>query len=129
MAIKSLDGKGYPNKLIDAQIHPVSRIIAVADIYSAMISSRVYQRKRDLLTVMKELYKLSFGELDPHIVQVFILNMVPNFVGKKVLLNTGETGIIIHTNPADLFRPLIQMGSEFVDLSRSAEYSIETIHI
>ncbi len=29
---------------------------------------------------------MSFGELDPKITQVFIRNMIPNFIGKKVSL-------------------------------------------
>ena len=60
-----MDGTGYPNRMNGDQIHPVSKIVAVSDVYSAMISSRVYQKKRDLFYVLKELYRMSFTELDP----------------------------------------------------------------
>jgi putative nucleotidyltransferase with HDIG domain len=38
-----VDGGGYPDGLIDEQIPPLSRIIAVADAYNAMTSDRPYR--------------------------------------------------------------------------------------
>ena len=49
-----MDGTGYPLRKSSTEIHSYSRIVAVADVYSAMISSRVYQQRRDLLYVLKE---------------------------------------------------------------------------
>jgi len=107
----------------------MSRIIAVADVYSAMITSRVYQKKRDLLFVLRELHKLSFSELDPQIVHSFIRKMVPNFIGKKLVMQTGEIGHIIMTNPSDVFRPLVKINDQFIDLSKNRLYEIDTIFI
>jgi len=38
-----MDGKGYPDGLTDPQIPPTARIIAVADTYDAMTTSRPYR--------------------------------------------------------------------------------------
>lgn len=122
-----LDGSGYPSGLRGEEIHPIARIIAVADIYSAMISSRAYQKERDMLFVLRELHRQSFGQLDPQVTQVFIRNMIPHFVGKTVLLNTGEQGTIVLTNPADFFRPLIALDKQFCDLSKHPELHIQKI--
>lgn len=122
-----MDGKGYPLGLKKDHIHPMAKLVAVADVYSAMISTRVYKEKRDLLFVLKELHSLSFSELDPDITHTFIRHMVPNFIGKKVELSTGETGIIVMTHPTDFFRPLIQIGEQFVDLSTNRNYEISQI--
>lgn len=124
-----LDGTGYPNKLTKEMLHPMSRIISVADVYSAMISSRVYQKKRDLLYVLRELHKLSFSELDPQIVHSFIQKMIPNFIGKKLIMQTGEIGQIIMTNPTDVFRPLVRINDHFWDMSKNHNYEIETIFL
>lgn len=121
------DGCGYPNGIKSADMHPLAKIVAVADIYSAMISSRIYQREKDLLFVLRELYRMSFGEIDPKITHVFIQRMIPHFIGKKVALNNGEEGVIVMTNPSDFFRPLVQVGSRFLDLSSQRELSIEKI--
>jgi putative nucleotidyltransferase with HDIG domain len=124
-----MDGTGYPLRKIGTDIHSYSRIVAVADVYSAMISSRVYQQRRDLLHVLKELHRMSFGELDPKITQVFIRNMIPNFIGKKVSLSDGREGTIIMTNPTDFFRPLINIDNQFLDLSQLANVEITKIAI
>lgn len=124
-----MDGSGYPLRKKSTEIHSYSRIVAIADVYSAMISNRVYQEKRDLLVVLKELHRMSFGELDPKITQVFIRNMIPNFIGKKVSLSDGRVGTIIMTNPTDFFRPLININDQFLDLSQLGDVDITQIAI
>lgn len=124
-----MDGKGYPLGLTKENIHPLAKVVAVADVYSAMISSRVYREKKDLLHVLQELYELSFQELDPEITHTFIRHMLPNFIGKKVELTTGEIGIIIMSNPTDFFRPLVQIGELFIDLSVDRSYDIQQIYM
>lgn len=119
-----INGNGYPHGIKDQEISKIGRIIAVADIYSAMISSRVYQKERDLLFVLKELYRLSFTELDPIITHTFIEHMIPNFIGKKITLNDGRVGTIIMTHPTEFFSPLIQVGNSFIDLTTDRELEI-----
>jgi len=97
---------------------PVSRLVAIADVYSAMITPAPYRQAKDLLNVLRELHYMSFGKLDPYMTQVFIRHMLPNMVGKDVILNNGETGRIILTNPTDLFNPLVQIQERFVDLAQ-----------
>lgn len=122
-----LNGTGYPYGLKGDEIQQIARIIAIADIYSAMICSRAYQKERDMLYVLMELHRLSFSEIDPHITQVFIRNMVPNFVGKTVVMNSGERGTILLTNPSDFFRPLIQLDDQFIDLTKRPDLTIQKI--
>ncbi|MFH5185693.1 HD-GYP domain-containing protein [Paenibacillus sp. TAB 01] len=124
-----LDGTGYPSGLKGHEMHPVAKIVAVADIYSAMISQRVYQKKQGLLQVLKELHRMSFGQLDPQITQVFIRNMLPNFIGKKALLSSGEIGTIIMTHPTDFFRPLVQAGEDFINLAETPGLDIDEVYV
>lgn len=121
------DGSGYPLRINEHNIHPFSQITAVADIFSAMTTHRVYQSKQELLSVLKEIYNLSFGKLNGKPTQAFIRHMLPNFIGKKVLLSSGESGTIIMTNNQDFFRPLIQIDTNFLDLSIERHLSIEQI--
>ncbi len=120
------NGKGYPFGITYDWVQPASKIVAVADIYSAMISSRIYKEKQDLFVVLKELYDLSFSELDPTITQTFIRRMIPNFIGKEALLTNGEVGEIVMNHTTELFQPLVRIGSEFLDLSR-VDIEIERI--
>lgn len=123
------DGSGYPNNLTRSEIHPYAQIAAVADIYSAMTSKRVYQSKQELISVLRELNNLSFGKLNGRTVQAFIQHLMPNFIGKRVLLSTGELGVIVMNNTIDIFRPLVQIEGQFLDLSRERTVVIEEIYM
>jgi putative nucleotidyltransferase with HDIG domain len=124
-----IDGSGYPNGIAGDQMNPVSKIVAVADVYSAMISDRVYQEKRDLLYVLRELYRMSFAELDPTIAHTFIRHMIPNFIGKRVELESGDIGTIVMTHPTEFFRPLIQIDNEFIDLTVERTHEIREVYM
>ncbi len=123
------DGSGYPQGLTEQEIHPFAKIAAVADVYSAMTSNRVYQSKQELLSVLRELNSLSFGKLSPEPTQVLINHLLPNFIGKRVLLSSGEVGSIVMTNQSDFFRPLVQTDSRFVDLSKERDTAIAEVYL
>ncbi|MGN7760947.1 HD-GYP domain-containing protein [Paenibacillus sp. 22594] len=123
------DGTGYPHQLTKDDIHPYSQIAAVADIYSAMTSHRIYQSKQELISVLREINTLSFGKLNGKPVQAFIQHLMPNFIGKHVLLNTGDMGVIIMNNPLDVFRPLVQSGGKFLDLARERKITVVEIYM
>jgi putative nucleotidyltransferase with HDIG domain len=123
------DGTGYPLRINKNNIHPFSQIVAVADVFSAMTTQRVYQSKQELLFVLREIYSLSFGQLNGKPTQAFIRHMLPNFIGKKVLLSSGVSGTIIMNNNIDFFRPLVQIDNDFIDLSIERSLSIDQILI
>jgi len=120
-----LDGSGYPYGLKGDDIHPVGRIVAVADVYSAMISERSYRQKKHLLEVLREIYQMSFSQLDPHIVQTFLRQMMPSFIGKAVRLSDGRVARIAMVYEHDWFGPLVHVEGEFIDLSREKHLRIE----
>ncbi|SDT26546.1 HDIG domain-containing protein [Paenibacillaceae bacterium GAS479] len=124
-----MNGTGYPHGINGEEISPIAKIVAVADVYSAMISTRAYQEKRDLQYVLRDLYRMSFHELDPQTTHTFIRHMIPNFIGKQVELDSGQTGTIIMTHPTEFFRPLIQIGEEFIDLSLNRDLEITLIYM
>ncbi|WP_342481436.1 HD-GYP domain-containing protein [Paenibacillus sp. FSL L8-0340] len=123
------DGSGYPNSLTKSDIHPYAQIAAVADIYSAMTTDRVYQSKQELISVLREINNLSFGKLNGRPVQAFIQHLMPNFIGKRVLLSTGDMGVIVMNNPLDVFRPLVQSEGIFLDLSRERKIAVVEIYM
>jgi putative nucleotidyltransferase with HDIG domain len=68
-----LDGSGYPLGLNAEDIHDLSKIIAIADIYDAITSDRVY-RPRMAHTVALKIIQAETceGKLDPWIGRVFL---------------------------------------------------------
>ncbi len=65
------DGSGYPDGLSGEDIPFVARIVAVADVYDALISKRPYKEAWPPEKAIAELRRLSGSHLDPEIVAAF----------------------------------------------------------
>ena len=67
------DGSGYPKGLKGEDIPPLARIVAVADVFDAISSKRIYNSKPlSREESFKVLEKASGRELDPEIVATFL---------------------------------------------------------
>lgn len=66
------DGKGYPAGKKGTQIPLCARIMAVADVFDALSSRRVYKQAMDLDDVFDELKKGAGTQFQPEIVEVFL---------------------------------------------------------
>lgn len=60
-----LDGSGYPYGLAGGQIPEFARVVAVADAFDAMTSTRSYQRARPVETALRELERCAGTQFDP----------------------------------------------------------------
>lgn len=121
------DGKGYPLGLDGQEISYFSKIVAVADIFHAMSSSRVYHHASPFYTVMKQMNKDAYGKLDPTIVLTFLNKMMNSLVGKRVKLTDNSEGTIIMIDPYDPIRCLIQVEDHHIDLRYNTRLQIERI--
>jgi len=63
-----LDGSGYPKGLASSEIMLESRILAVANAFVAMASSRAYRKGRDVKDVIDMLLEQSETQYDRHVV-------------------------------------------------------------
>jgi response regulator RpfG family c-di-GMP phosphodiesterase len=66
-----LDGCGYPAGLSAEQIPLGGRIIAIADAFDAMVSSRAYRAARSIEDALAELRRCGGSHFDPEVVEVF----------------------------------------------------------
>lgn len=66
------DGSGYPDHKKGEEIPLIGRIIAVADSFDAMTSTRPYRTALSHETALSELTKYSGSQFDPHIVEAFM---------------------------------------------------------
>lgn len=122
---EKLDGSGYPLKKKDKKIHIFAKIIAVADIYDAMTSDRVYHKKRTPFEVVEEIQQETFGKLDPMICLTFLNNVRDHFIGTKVILNTGEEAEVIYLGKYLATRPTVcTRDGKFIDLEKIKTISI-----
>jgi len=69
------DGKGYPRGLKGNEIHIYGRITAIADIFDALSSDRVYKKAWPMDKII-ELFKNEKGKhFDPELVDIFLENI------------------------------------------------------
>ncbi len=121
------DGSGYPAALVSSQIHPFARLVAIADMYSAMTSNRVYRERMCPFVVAELMYEKSQGELDTFYCNMFIYRVTQYFIGNTVRLSDGSYGKIIMCEKSHPHRPLIKVGDTFIDLIKRPDLKIEEL--
>ncbi|MDQ4143715.1 MAG: HD domain-containing protein [Actinomycetota bacterium] len=82
------DGNGYPDGLAGKDIPLFARIIAVADAYDAMTSTRPYRPSMSRNQALAEIERASGEQFDPEIVEAF-LQTVPRRVPLAALVGLG----------------------------------------
>ncbi|UJF36243.1 HD-GYP domain-containing protein [Paenibacillus hexagrammi] len=122
-----MNGSGYPLKLKSEQMDPMSRIVAVADIFHAMSSTRPYHEAMPFYEIVSRMRQGFFGELDPQIVATFLNNMIQSLIGRRVQLTDGRWGEVIYINPTDDTNPLVRVNELFLDLSKERHIHIKQV--
>ncbi len=69
------DGTGYPQGLSGEAIPLVGRIVAVCDVYDALISARPYKAAWSIDEALTEIRRLAGTKFDPAVVEAFILGL------------------------------------------------------
>lgn len=110
------DGRGYPFNLRSEKIDKLAKIVAIADVYHAMSSSRVYHQAEPFHIVISQMQNDVFGKFDPEIMLVFLFKIMDSLVGRRVLLSNGEEGTIIMVDPYEPLRALIRCEDTLIDL-------------
>ena len=67
-----MDGKGYPKGLKGEEIPEVARLIAVADTFDAMYSTRPYRKQLDISVVLDEIKRIRGTQLDADVVDALL---------------------------------------------------------
>ncbi|MEU3978500.1 HD-GYP domain-containing protein [Streptomyces sp. NPDC026672] len=67
-----LDGSGYPYGLAGGRIPECARVVAVADAFDAMTSTRCYSRARPVSTALAELERCAGAQFDPRMVTALV---------------------------------------------------------
>lgn len=129
-----LDGSGYPYQLKDKEIRHEARIIALADIYSAMLTNQVYRKPIQHKEIMRYLFTQRGKQLDEKLTLLFLNELGIYPPGLFVKLSNGELAAVIGRTD-DVKTPLVASikrddGSYFMSPRRrntaSQQFSIST---
>jgi putative two-component system response regulator len=74
---EAYDGHGYPSGLHGEEIPIGARMLAVADVYDALLSARPYKAALSPEAVQEYLLSESGRRFDPHIVRAFLHSLAP----------------------------------------------------
>lgn len=102
-----LDGSGYPSGHSGRFIHPLGKIIALAETYDAMTSVRSNAESITPTEALKAIYSLAGKHYEPNVVKALItlLGMCP--MGSLVRLSGGSLAVVLSKNKEDLSKPKV----------------------
>jgi len=91
------DGSGYPRGLVGANIPLEARLMALADVYDALTTERIYKKAWTHEAASAEIYRLAGKKFDPDIVAAFSQTEA-RFREIAIELNDATSGQTQHAN-------------------------------
>ncbi len=110
------DGKGYPYGISGDEILPIARIIKIADVYDALISSRHYKDAWALDKVCDVFYQGRGTEFDEELIDLVLENIKPD--GWKPPQNIVDNPTIVFTD---------ELKAMSVEIYKNAMYSTRSL--
>jgi HD-GYP domain-containing protein (c-di-GMP phosphodiesterase class II) len=84
-----VDGNGYPQGLAGEEIPLVARIIAVADTYDALTSTRPYRKAQSIQAAMAEIRRVRGTQLDPEVVDA-LEKLIPFLEENQIMIQAAS---------------------------------------
>src|SRR3954447_15449632 len=89
-----IDGSGYPDGLFGSQVQDFPRIAAVADVYDAVTSERVYKPAAPPHIGVRVIREGAGSQFCPDVVRNFGAVVMPYPVGHEITLPDGRPGVV-----------------------------------
>lgn len=121
------DGSGYPLGISSDSISPYAKIIAIADVYDAMTSARIYRGPLCPVYVVSVFEEEGFQKYDTKFLLPFLEHIATTYMNNRVRLSNGMEGEIVYLNPHRYSRPMIKSGKTFIDLTKNPDLYIKEI--
>lgn len=106
-----MDGSGYPEGRRGEDIHPVARLLAVADTYMALIVDRPYRPRMLPHEALELVMSMAGEELDLAMVELLLRTVSPFPPGVSVMLSSGRRAVVVR-NGVIPTRPVVRIMSD-----------------
>ena len=103
------DGSGYPDGKRGEEIHPMARIAAVADVFDAITSERLYAPARPAATASGRSSKAPAASSTRPSATPSGSVVAPFPAGTAVELTDGSTGVVVSAPEGALDRPVVRI--------------------
>jgi len=96
------DGSGYPAGLAGAAIPLEARLVAVADVFDALVTDRPYRSRYDYSASMEILSSMSGTNLDPALVKLFVGTISQDLVESLLIQSDSNDETVSSPRPEKL---------------------------
>lgn len=103
---EKLNGRGYPLGIPKDKVFQYARIISVADIYDALVTTRPYKKAFSPREALEMIMAMT-DELDIEVMRSFIETVILYPVNSIVMLSNGEKGRVVANSPQWVLRPKV----------------------
>ena len=104
-----VDGTGYPDRLREADLAPITQLAAVVEVFSAMTQSRSYGRAAHPAQVAREILREIGTAFEQGAALALIQCVAVYPVGSAVQLNTGEYALVTSSALGHAMRPNVRV--------------------
>ncbi|USG67317.1 HD-GYP domain-containing protein [Brevibacillus ruminantium] len=122
------DGTGYPRQLKDKQIHEYAQIVAIADVFDALISPRPFRTGYSPSEATELLFAVGNSMFDLDLVKLFLQHVAVYPIASTVQLNTGHIGVVSEVNPLAVNRPIVRILREPDGSPVASPYELDLYH-
>jgi len=122
---ENVNGRGYPKGKTGVEISFLAKMTAICDVFEALTHARNFRREFTAYEAIKLIIKQRNKVFDARVVKRFIEFMSIYPVGGLVMLNTGETGIVIGSNRNSPTKPIVRI---LLNAKNEAEMSSRVIN-
>ncbi|WP_416150981.1 HD-GYP domain-containing protein [Salipaludibacillus sp. HK11] len=128
-----VDGTGYPRGIKGNDIHRYAKVIAIADVFGAVTSNRVYSKAILPHEGMELVFAGAGSQFDLKTIQAFRKTVAIYPVGLTVILSDGRKAIVVQQHRHNSERPVIRIIEEndrkvlrpyYVDLNKELTITI-----
>ncbi|MCR5374234.1 MAG: HD-GYP domain-containing protein [Lachnospiraceae bacterium] len=122
------DGSGYPHGLEGLNIGEYSAITAIADVYDAMTSPRIYRAAMCPFDVIATYEREGLQKYDARYITKFLRKIADSYINCEVMMNNGDVVRVINSNEKRLTRPMVQYADgTIIKLEEHPELYIQAI--
>ncbi|RAP27921.1 hypothetical protein C2W64_00740 [Brevibacillus laterosporus] len=121
-----MDGSGYPEKRQGDEIPLSCQIVAVADMFDAICSDRIYKERTSPFEAAQFIWNDACkGKLNPKIVSKFMQSIISMYIGSRALLSNGDEVEIVLIYADEPMRPFVRKGTEYFDLRNRRDLHLQ----
>jgi len=122
---EKIDGTGYPRGIRGDKIHEFAKVAAVADVFDALTSERVYRKRWPNHKAVDYMISNTENFFDLNLVKKLMPKIASYPNGTEIILSTGEKGIVKKQNSHFSSRPIVRIFRD--PEGKEAEYELNLL--